>query len=114
MALLAAAALTLLSLVQTAPAAPPVGVGVVTRSAFCNNMAYRAQMAFRGASYRVLSPGQLGQLQFDPGDVILRVGVTNANINIPLDALIQKAIQEGNQWVIVRDVNSGNVLTLPF
>jgi hypothetical protein len=114
--LLASMAVLMLVLAGVAQAAPPrttPRVAVKAQSFFCN-MTYQAQTTGSGTGYRVLDGGQLGGIVFQSGDVILAVGNNNANLNIPLDALIQNAMQTGNQFVTVRDVNTGNVITLPF
>jgi hypothetical protein len=62
----------------------------------------------------VYGSGQLGNVQFQPGDIIYAIGGVNIVPGVNLDTLIAQANASGNRFVKVRDVNSGAVYTLSW
>jgi hypothetical protein len=50
----------------------------------------------------------------DPGDVIVQVGTIQAQPNLQLQFLVDAAVNTGNRFIVVTDVNSGSNFTEPF
>ncbi|TWU25274.1 hypothetical protein Pla52o_15720 [Novipirellula galeiformis] len=62
----------------------------------------------------VQSHGRLGSILFEPGDVITSVGGIPVGYGQTVDGGINAGYLTGNRTVVVRDRNSGRVLTLYF
>lgn len=62
----------------------------------------------------VQSHGRLGSILFEPGDVITSIGGIPVSYGQPLDNAINSSYLTSNRIVVVRDRNSGRVLTLYF
>ena len=93
---------------------PRVAVQVIppsSQKAFsCSGMRYAA--SYNGAY--VQSHGQLGNIVFEPGDVIYNIAGISVNGGTSIDAAVNSAYLSGNRVVTVRDVNTGNVVQLYF
>jgi hypothetical protein len=104
-----------LTTAHQAGAFPPPQTKVTIPVPTCGMMVTISSLPGSGAFVSgVYAPGfgRLGNLQFQPGDVIYSIGGISVAPGVNLDTLIANANATGNRVVVVRDVNSGQVLTL--